>query len=56
MLLNDSSGSGLTGLDTGSAGKGADHYATGGSVDDMGCLQNGTDAVRPGSQVGSHTK
>lgn len=36
--------------------KGSEYDATGGSVDDRSLTQKATDAVKPGSQVGSHTK
>lgn len=48
-------GSGLSGSGTGSAGKGAEYDASGGQVDDRSMMQKGMDAVKPGSQVGSHT-
>ena len=49
-------GSSLTGAGTGSGGKGSEYDATGGNVDDRSLMQKGVDAVKPGSQVGSHTK
>ena len=44
-----------TGAGTGSSGKGSEYDATGGNVDDRSMMQKGVDAVKPGSQVGSHT-